>query len=132
VYRVGAKDPAVDLWLATGSRPPESNTEHQRLPRLGLIDPTSGMADLIEFNGEPVWDVLVDPQGQDIVYMDQMRQAVVRFSPFAGRLEFDKKSFEPRGKLLLCPVSGDVFLWNKTILRRCNFAAHEDVEPVQK
>ena len=129
VYRIGSADPALDLWLAAGSRPPEINVEHDRVPRLGFLDPASAMADLIELNGEPVWDVLLDPAGKHVTYLDKTRSAVVRYNPQTGVLEFDKNAFDPKASLHYCPQSSDVFVWNKTSLMRADFTGKEQLEP---
>jgi hypothetical protein len=125
VYEMSAKDIVNGPWLISGSRFPEVNTEKKRMPRLARVDPATSAMDLIEFYGEPYWNVRLDSTGSFVVYMDQQRKALVRLNLLTGALDIDPTWFEPEAELFISPDADPVYAWKGNILYRAKWSKHE-------
>lgn len=131
VYQVASPDVDNLPWVVRGSRAPRTNTEHQRIPRLAMVDPISGAVDLKEFFGEPVWETALDPHGTYVVYMDAMRHALVRAEVETGALAADQQIFDENAKLFVSDGCRTVLVWNKTTLQQARFTdLKSELEPV--
>ena len=127
VYEISAQDVVNGPWLLSGSRFPEINTEKKRVPRLSRVDPASGALDLVEFYGEPYWNVSLDATGEYVAYMDQQRKALVRLKLATGEMDIDPTWFEPEAELFVSPGAEPVYAWKGNILYKANWNKHEQV-----
>ncbi len=127
IYEIAAKDIVNGPWLLSGSRSPQDSTETKRVPRLMRADPASGALDLVEFQGQPYWNVRLDPTGEFVVYMDQQRKALVRLKLATGEMDIDPAWFEKEAEVLACPGADPVFAWKANILHQAKWTQHEQV-----
>ena len=125
VYEISAQDIVNGPWLLSGSRFPQVNTEHKRVPRLSRADPYSGAVDIVEFYGEPYWNVRLDSTGEWVVYMDQQREGLVRLNLMTGVMDIDKTWFEKDAKLFISPGADPVYAWKDNMLYRAKWSEHE-------
>lgn len=128
VYEVAADDVEFGPWLVRGSRAPQTNVEHKRVPRLARLDPASGAQDLLEFWGEPAWEAQLEPHGRFIVYMDRQRQGLVRLDPASGELDLDPRWYHEEAKIFVAEGGDPVYLWHRGVLLQAEWSQHEQFE----
>jgi len=132
VYQVAGQKLLDEPWLARGSRPPQTNVEHARLPRYARIDPGSGLQDFLEFWGEPYWETALEPHGRYIVYMDQQRHGLVRLNPATGEMDIDRSWYDQDAQLFVTADDGPVYAWKRNVLlaadwrEQAKFEGYED------
>ncbi|MCC7477574.1 hypothetical protein IT575_03865 [bacterium] len=140
VYDVGTISVWNEPWLISGSRSPAaSNAEGEtyapqegqtgvRVPKLGRLIPATGMTETIPYQGNPVWDVAVDPSGAYIAYMDRRRYAMVRVEPATGKVDIDPRwwSDDTELKVFINEGGERALFWRGDILIRGQWTQHED------
>ena len=125
IYKAGGENLNNEPWLIVGSRAPRNNTEGTRFPRMGRVDPASGVVDLLEFNGAPDWDVALEPHGKYVAYTDGQRKALVRYSPATGAMDIDPRWFSEEAKVFMGEGGDPVFVWKGPLLLQAKWSKHE-------
>ena len=130
IYDIAAEDLVQGPWLVRGSRAPNKNTEHTRVPRLAWLDPATGHVDLLMFHGDPLWPVALDPSGGGMVYLDRQRQGVVRLGLAEQRLDVDPSWYTDNDEATVYagPGADKVYIWSRTRLYRPEFTETEEIE----
>jgi hypothetical protein len=100
------------------------------VPKLALLVPRAGITRAVEFQGNPVWRVAVDPRGKYIAYVDRRRHAMVRVEPATGKVDIDPRWWldDEKIEVLMGDNGEKVFFWKGSILIRAQWTEHEDNE----
>jgi hypothetical protein len=131
VYEAGGPDLDNEPWLIAGSRGKEDATETKRTPIYGMLDPASGVTELLRSFGEPVWQIEVEPYGKYVLFLDEQRQALVRLDPLTGDLDYDPRWFNKDAKIITSTGSKTVLLWYRSMLLQAKWSGHEKQEGLQ-
>jgi hypothetical protein len=140
VYKIGTSSVWDSPWLLYGSRSPAAkNAEGEfyapqegqtgvRVPKLARLIASSGILESVPFQGNPVWDVGMEPTGRYIAYMDRRRYAMVRVDPASGMTDIDPRwwSDDVELKVFVSEGGDKVFFWRGDILVRGEWTGHED------
>ncbi len=140
VNDIGTSSVWDNPWLISGSRSPAaSNAEGEyyapqegqtgvRVPKLGRLIPGTGMTEMVPYQGNPVWDVGIDPTGSYIAYMDRRRHAMVRVEPATGKVDIDPRWWtdDTELKVFVSEGGGSVLFWRSDILIRGKWTEHDD------
>jgi hypothetical protein len=144
VYDCVATQPTVLPWLVAGAyshlgsgdqQVPEYQRSGYYIPRLARIVPGAGTEDLLPVYGEPVWDIALDPLGGKVFFTDMQRQALTRFSPADGKLDFDPRWYtadDTRTQVFCCSGGDRCYVWQAEILIKAEFSKHEQQQGYER